>query len=238
MAKGHERLGVDFIKEGFMKDIDIFQSGWNEFNAQFFGLIMSDGCLRKEGRNKTAQAIRLSLKDIAFIDELHKQICIGNKVQFDSRGAGSATIKYRNSNSINFMMQNGLTEAKSLTLQFPKNIPDEQLHHFIRGFFDGDGSIVARPTKYNTYFQVSITSGSQNFLQSLQLVLKEKQNIDSQIYIDGRSTNKSYYLRITKQKEIQKFKNMIYRDATICLDRKYQKFTQMDMYKPKYKINV
>ena len=221
-----------------MKDIDIFYNGWDEFNAQFFGLIMSDGCLRKEGRNKTAWAVRLSLKDIEFIDELHKNICVGNKVQFTSRGAGCATIKYRNSNSINFMIRHGLAEAKSLTLQFPKNIPDEYLNHFIRGFFDGDGSIVARTTKYNTYFQVSITSGSYDFLQILQSVLKDKYNITSQIYADGRITNKAYYLRITKHSEICKFRSMIYKDATTYLDRKYQKFLQMDLYKPKYKINT
>ncbi|MFH1430620.1 MAG: LAGLIDADG family homing endonuclease [Candidatus Uhrbacteria bacterium] len=36
----------------------------------------------------------------------------------------------------------GFTERKSLTLRFP-NIPDHELSHFVRGYFDGDGNITA-----------------------------------------------------------------------------------------------
>ena len=142
---------------------------------------MSDGCLRREGRNKTAWAVRLSLTDTDFIEQLHQKCCVGNKVYYDSRGAGSAIMKYRNEDSINFMIQNGLTTEKSLTLQFPNNIPDEYLSHFIRGFFDGDGSITVRKTQYNMYFQISITSGSYDFLVSLKNVLKTKFDINSYI---------------------------------------------------------
>ena len=35
----------------------------------------------------------------------------------------------------------GGTPRKSLTLEFPKFIPKHLMSHFIRGYFDGDGSV-------------------------------------------------------------------------------------------------
>ena len=37
--------------------------------------------------------------------------------------------------------KHGCVENKSLILQFPTTVPEELMHHFIRGYFDGDGCI-------------------------------------------------------------------------------------------------
>eukprot|EP01084_Bolivina_argentea_P027516 51144_1 len=39
------------------------------------------------------------------------------------------------------LIQLGCIPRKSLTLQWPNNIPDEYMHHFVRGYCDGDGCI-------------------------------------------------------------------------------------------------
>ncbi len=217
-------------------DNNIFENGWNKNNAYTFGWIMSDGCLLREGRNKTAHAVRICSNDYDIIEWLHTYLCVGNKIY--KQRENNYTIKFRNKEAISFMMDNELTERKSLTVKFP-NIPDKVLPDFIRGYFDGNGSVVLHKTKYNIYGQISITCGSLNFLESLQNRLREN-NIHAHIYRDGRSTNASYYLRVIKRSEIEKMYEYMYSNlnGTVCLRRKYDKYTELIYYKPKYQSHI
>lgn len=214
-------------------DNDIFVNGWNPENSYIFGWIMSDGCLRREGRNKTAYAVRICSNDEEIVKWLHNRLCVGNKIY--KQGNNGFQIKYRNRESIEFMMNCGLTERKSLDMKFP-DIPDAAFGDFLRGYFDGDGSIILRTNRYNTYGQASFTSGSIEFLQTLQEKLLE-QNIESHLYRDGRATNNSFYLRATKRSEIEKLFNLMYpNDCYARLERKYNKFRWYLDCKPKYNI--
>lgn len=214
-------------------DNNIFENGWNAENAYIFGWITSDGCLLKEGRNKSAYAVRICSNDEDIIIWLHNKLCNGNKIY--RHGENGFLIKYRNTESIKFMMDYGLKERKSLDMKFP-NIPNAFFGSFLRGYFDGDGSIVLRTTRYNIYGQASFTSGSFDFLQNLQEKLIE-QNIDSHLYRDGRVTNSSYYLRIIKRSELEKLFYLMYPgDCDVKLERKYNKFKVYLDCKPKYNI--
>lgn len=214
-------------------DINIYEDGWNNFNAYVFGIIMSDGCLKWEGRNKNRLAIRICLNDKKIIELLHEKMCIGNRVYLQGK---NYSIKYRNEDAIKFLIRYGLTERKSLTMKFPKDIPKQFIPSFIRGYFDGDGSIVLHNTIYNLYGQVSFTSGSLDFLQELQVVLRDC-NIDSKIYFDNRENNNGKYLRIIKREEIEKYFNFIYQNSNIHLSRKYDKFVTLITHPKKYKIS-
>lgn len=216
-------------------DINIFENGWNSENAYIFGWIMSDGWLGLEGRNKSAWGVRISSNDYQIIEWLHNKMCDGNKIYHYQN---NYMIKYRNQDAINFMKANNLTERKSLSLQFP-SIPLPFLPDFIRGFFDGDGSLAITTNCYNTYAQASFTCGSLQFLKSLQDVLLGF-GVRSQIYKDGRTANNCYYLRITKRAEIEKLFDLLYRNVAgnAMLQRKYEKFKNYLSVKPKYKSHV
>lgn len=216
-------------------DKNIFLDGWNEWNAYIFGIIMSDGCLCKEGRNKNRYVVTITLNDLCIINIMHEYMCVGNKIY--KNGNKCYAIKYRNSDGVNFMIKHGLAERKSLTMEYPSGIPFEYLHDFIRGYFDGDGSIILRNTIYNLYGQVSFTSGSLVFLEGLKSSLIDIYGIESHIYEDGRSNNKSYYLRIIKRSLIYKFADIMYCNATIYLERKRLKFIELRDNLPKYKVS-
>lgn len=219
-----------------MADVNIFENGWDNINAYIFGWIMSDGCLKKEGRNKTAYAIRIASNDLDIIQWLHNVLCIGNKIYKQGNGY---QIKYRNIESIDFMMNNCLTEQKSLTMQFPK-IPDEYVFDFIRGYFDGDGSVILKETVYNTYAQVSFTSGSIEFLEKLKEILFQN-SVNSQIYKDGRKNSNSYYLRVTKRSDIRNLYELLYADnfkESGYLKRKYEKYSRYMKCEAKYKSHI
>lgn len=234
MVKGHERPDGCFCFKFRTIDNNIFINGWNHENAYTFGWVLSDGCLLKEGRNKTSYAVRISSNDYDVISWLHNYMCVGNKIYQQGK---NYVIKFRNKESVEFMMRHNLVERKSLVLKFP-DIPDEYFWDFVRGYFDGDGSIILRNTRYNLYGQVSITSGSIDFLNALQLKLQEH-GVVSHIYKDGRSTNRSFYLQVIKRKELENLFFAMYqnKDKSFFLNRKYEKFKTLVIDNhPKYNI--
>lgn len=213
-------------------DINIFENGFNIVNSYIFGWIMSDGCLRREGRNKTAWGVRITSKDYKIIHWIHSILCKGNKIYSEGK---YYQIKYRNQDGIEFLIKNGLIERKSLTVKMP-SLPSECFHAFLRGYFDGNGSIILHQTKHNMYGQVSITSGSVDLLSELKKIL-HGYGIESHVYLDGRKNNKAVYLRVTKRKDIERFYQLIYQDENCpCLERKLSKFKKLMEAKPKNNI--
>lgn len=106
----------------------------------------------------------------------------------------------------------GIMPCKSLNIKFPF-VPEEYLHHFVRGYFDGDGYV-----KYETY-TVSFVGGSYSFMNSLNQVL-QNHNLPA----DLLNQNKHYRVILTGRKSIQLFSNWIYKDKDIYLHRKYEEF--------------
>ena len=85
----------------------------------------------------------------------------------------------------------GGAERKSLTAIFPKNIPDEFIPDFVRGYFDGDGSVwYVKRNRINSNF----SSGSRIFLESLLKILREKAGIVGGSISFCNKTQTCYYL--------------------------------------------
>ena len=174
----------------------------------------------------------LGLNDKEMIEKLHKYMCFGNKVYKRNK---QYSIKYRNEESIDFLIKNGLIQRKSLEINFPI-LPIEFMPSFIRGYFDGDGSISLRIESDKIYGRVAFTSGSINFLRGLQNCLYYNFNIMSHIYDGGHKDTKTMALVITRRSEIDKLYNMMYDDTDFYLYRKYNKFVELSKYKPKHKF--
>ena len=83
-------------------------------------------------------SISLSKKDSVHLEKI--KALIGTNVPTYSR-------KDHNSFSIcsieiaKSLIEMGVFERKSLTLEWINNIPEKYINHFIRGYFDGDGTI-------------------------------------------------------------------------------------------------
>ena len=111
-------------------------------------------------------------------------------------------------------------------MTFP-TIPNDLLHHFIRGYFDGDGTVCERKHKKGqSDLSCSFVCGSQAFLESIRHILFSN-NINS--YIVHDKGNK-VYLSLAGLQNPDNFLKYIYRDATICLDRKFEKTKYLYQY--------
>lgn len=110
----------------------------------------------------------------------------------------------------------GMAPNKSLILKFPTCVPDDLMHHFIRGVFDGDGYI-----SHGGDYTCEIM-GTEDFCIELQRKLLEV-GIDSKIYNTTlRKETSTRRLYIGKKDNVRKFLNYIYKNSTVYLERKHE----------------
>jgi len=121
----------------FDYDIDFF-SEYNIDNCYWAGFIAADGNIRK---NRDTLHIKLAVKDKDHLEKFLDNINATYNVKNNKENSYS----YININGAWFVkdLKNNfnITPQKSLTLKFPTKMPVEFIPHFIRGYFDGDGSI-------------------------------------------------------------------------------------------------
>lgn len=112
-------------------------------------------------------------------------------------------------------------------------IPKDLLRHFIRGYFDGDGTVF----KDRKYLKTNICSICKEMLLDIQKIYIEN-NIESRINVEIRygkkcidpqgnisKTHKDMFrLYVSKKHEIYKLYNFMYDNSNIYLERKFKKF--------------
>ena len=121
----------------------------------------------------------------------------------------------------NDLLKVGLTPNKSFTCVFP-TLNSALNPHFMRGYFDGDGSISLSFQKSNLYAEICIV-GSTQFCKGSQNIFNVL-DIKSKISHDKRVKAGIDSLRIRDIKSILRFCKYIYHESTIHLERKHQKF--------------
>jgi len=155
-ARGKSKARILALSKGKFKDRSTARlheslfSQWSQRMAYLLGYIFTDGSLSRAG----SRAGNSSRVQIASIDREHLEklaAILGEDVKVKSgkqskKGfSGSRDhyihwIEFTRPEMIQDLRRLGLTERKSLTMQFPE-VPDEFLPDFIRGCWDGDGSI-------------------------------------------------------------------------------------------------
>lgn len=112
---------------------------------------------------------------------------------------------------VNTLMAQGCVNNKSLILKFPTTINDELLSHFIRGYFDGDGTIYQTKNRPNS-FSVRI-AGTKDILNGIASYLKISPH---HIY----QQNNIYLLNYNRINSIKIIKEIFYSNSSLFLNRK------------------
>lgn len=119
------------------------------------------------------------------------------------------------------LIEKGLCPKKSLVLTFPTTdiLPEELIHHFIRGYFDGDGC-VTQNLKGERYISFV---GTKDMLENIRRHLK----IEAIVKKEKRTQKEIYFLQTGGNKSVLKIFDYLYKDATIFLERKQKRFLQL-----------
>lgn len=126
------------------------------------------------------------------------------------------------------LSKNGCVQAKTFSLKFPYFL-DEKLHnHFIRGVFDGDGSIVLSTLKSGEHKTMFSIIGYRCFIQEINKILSQKCMLNENKLIDYKGKNQRIAtVAFSGCRQCIKIRDYLYNNATIYLDRKYKKFNKL-----------
>lgn len=204
-------------------NIDFFKPPLTEFSAYWLGFISADGYIS----SPKELAIQLKDTDYEHLKKFNK--CLNGNIPvtfFEKKPrviCGKLTgtsylaqIRVFSKELVLDLNNLGVYPKKSFTLGFPNLESDFLTWCFVRGYFDGDGSIYY--DKNRKQLKAKITSASPAFKNGFSEFLKrfgiktfmgKEKNIDCGI--TGKESHKIFF-------------SNLYDDAEMFLDRKYKKY--------------
>lgn len=195
-----------------------FFSKWTPESAYIFGFIAADGYVFYEDGidNKNGLQFELAGYDMDILKKIKKILKYEGPILYSKRD--TVKLQINNKKIVKDLIDKGMpSDNKTFDIKYPKTLPDNLVNHFIRGVFDGDGSVIVK--KHSLSWQLLGT-------ESLLKTIKSKLPIDtSNIHIQDRNKHgvNVFALQISNKNSIDLF-NWMYEDATIYLGRKYKKY--------------
>ncbi|OGZ74062.1 MAG: hypothetical protein A3A98_02200 [Candidatus Staskawiczbacteria bacterium RIFCSPLOWO2_01_FULL_40_39] len=182
----------------------------NKRGAHFISIEITDLDILERMREVIGSNHRIGVRKKKFPNKIAYRLQIGSRIMFDD------------------LLKLGLMPAKSKIVDLPK-IPEEYFSEFVRGYFDGDGSVTIsnyiRKDRNNTKRRIILsgfTSGSKEFLRNMHLELKKFAFIiGGTFHFSGRGYR--LYFSVT---DSLKLYNFMYRkvENDLFLSRKKIKF--------------
>lgn len=219
------RRGKYTLDEFFFKKID------TEEKAYFLGFLYADGYNNERGFEVTLSKVDEEIlvkfkKFLNYSGPLYNRV--GKKFNNEEIrlcvGSGDMSKDLTNL---------GCYKAKSFTLKFPteEQVPKHLLRHFIRGYFDGDGTFtrVLRKNSDNPFYSGGFIS-SQIFLKDLKNFLEEKVGLTSRMNksMERRGSDGMGCLCLDGRFRVARLLSWMYDDAKIYLERKYKKYKDIE----------
>lgn len=208
------------IDEKYFEDIN------DEEKSYFLGLIFADGYVHEK---RGYMSLSLQETDVDILVKLKKSIQTNKPLQYVIRKDKNTKNQYRllitRKKMIGDLINLGVRQNKSLTCT-PEKIVDLNcglIKHFIRGYFDGDGSI----TYYNVRNTINSTINivcTKEYYDFFSKHIFEKIGVKSTLSKRFADNKNCFDLRICGNRNVLSFLEYIYSDSSIFLNRKYEKF--------------
>lgn len=211
------------LNENYFENID------TEDKAYWLGFIYADGFItkRKKGMGQNVLGITLHEKEPLELFCSHIQTNKPvRKYYHKSEFSKEDTVEYKIAIISNKVVSDiekwGVVERKTFELSTIPNISGDLIPHFIRGYFDGDGSVFINKQRggyggnkiyYYNILGINIC-GTFNFLTSIKekfLFLNSKSKC---IYKENRNKNDTWNLKLSSNIRCEAFYNFIYPDST------------------------
>lgn len=202
------------LNQSFFDNID------SEEKAYWLGFLYADGYI-----NKNNQSLELGLAEIdrkhieKFASSINSDYPIYGKVtKIKDKEFKSYRIDIHSVYMVTSLIKLGCVSNKSLIIEYPSFIKNSIFEKdFIRGIFDGDGSI---SVSKNGGSKIAFFSGHEKFLFDIKSRILHLTGIEMQL----KKEKTCYALRSSKNKEMKIILDAMYKDASIYLDRKYEKY--------------
>lgn len=192
--------------------------------AYILGYLFADGSL-EDASYLRGKYLRITSCDLSIVQAIRKEFGSEHKIvklaPTTVNGRPRYFLRIGDHAIYNDLINLGLTPNKSLTMLFPKHLPSSLMSDFVRGYFDGDGTLYLEKRKKSYSPRVVFTSGSKKFLENLSDVITKYCSLEEikKIYASRRS-----YQLVYKTKKANKVLDFMFSkidDKNIFLKRKY-----------------
>lgn len=186
--------------------------------AYALGLYYSDGTVHK---TKNYVTISLQECDVDILYKLNNEFGGNRKLTFiklnekNTNWSNQYMFTVSSDKIHNDLIKHGCVPNKSLILKFPNTIPHNLIRHFVRGYFDGDGSLSKKEDR------CSLIS-TEDFCIELSKIVKDELNINSSIFLCHNKNTSTRTFQIAGKRQVKIFLDWLYTDSELYLDRKYQ----------------
>lgn len=204
-------------EEFFMQD--------TERSFYWAGFLMADGWLTDEVRGKRV-SMQLQYSDINVLDQLKEDLHFdGNIIKKKSHESMLAQISIRSDKLFDSLNRFGVIPRKTFLGQIPDFILAHQnINHFVRGLFDGDGCIYLGSSKSAKRAQAKFSlTGNNKILEQVQKILELNQLVSKRANYSSGIRGWAH-LDYGGNGQVSRIREFLYKNATIFLSRKKNKF--------------
>lgn len=201
-------------------DVDYFETIDTPEKAYILGFLATDGY-----NSNTYVSASIQNKDVEVLEFVRNQICKETIISSKRWTPNVSVLHFSSVKLCRDLSKLGIIKNKSKVIRFP-NIEDKLLSHFIRGCFDGDGSIMYREYKDGRKKKgiiMNYACASIDFINKLEQILKDKCNLsDRKIHVHKKSG--CFYLQYNGSANVKKIYEFLYKNDCFSLKRKKDKF--------------
>lgn len=214
--------GLERLRNGALKNRKyfynerFFKEPLNEVSAYWLGFIQADGHIRKSS-NGAFLEIDLSKKDVSLLYKFAEDIGSDGSIVKVSNKRNSAGICISRRAMVDDLIRLGIRHNKTFAEDFPR--PKNHVNHYIRGVFDGDGTIWFHKSG-NPYMSIC---GTKKFCEWCLNEIRKGAGITGGYVARHRSIAR---LIIGGRYQIHKVFKWLYKNATRYLERKKQVFEE------------
>lgn len=211
------------FNERFFEKID------SEEKAYWLGFLYADGYITSPTPQRNQSfGINLAIEDIAHVEKFKKSLEATYPVNVYSNEWGSfanaqdiARLLIASQKAVNDLKKLGCVEKKTKVLTFPteEQVPHEFIYDFIRGYIDGDGTIYVDKRgawSFGCLGTYDIVKNIRDLLK-LEVIISEEHPERCKGIYSFKAGGLKYFNSL----------NLLYGNATIYLDRKYEKFLEI-----------
>lgn len=213
----HRKFNID---ENYFDVID------TEEKAYFLGFLYADG-----HNNIKKHTVNLRIMDEEIIRKLNNLISNDNIIWQYKVGKNICyTLSICSKHMSEILSKYGCGKNKTFNCFFPENIiSDNLLNHFMRGYFDGDGSIYNYIIKRNnnkiSHAVGFSVIGAYNLINKYLDILVNNCNISkAKLQYKNKNDKRVCSFLYSGRNQIITIYKYLYKDANIFMQRKYEKF--------------
>ena len=217
------RVNLEPSNKKYTVNYDYFKNIDSEDKAYWFGFILADGYVSLDNH----YLFGLSIIDKEHLEKFKNTIEYTGSIKSYSKTTNNGvwSLLVRDKKFVMSLIEKGVIPRKTMFVTFPDFIDNDLLNHFIRGYWDGDGTVsFLTNTKHHKYYFSASVLGTKMFLEVLSKMLKDKCGLKSASLYYVKNSHIWSFSRSTLQ--ALKVCNYLYKDASIFLERKRDKYIE------------